>query len=325
MSTSTASYWHKFFISAGIPPQSASAYAASFSQNRITSDMLPDLNKDYLKDLGVKLLGDVIAILKHAQKIQNEKAQKKAFEKPKASSKKLPVSKQTSADVNNVVQQTPSNRTPSVDRHLTVEVGNDRAERERIENQRVVDFLQTFGEEPPSLSGSASNIVADDDFIGRRPDEGTIIQQLSKPCAEKTRGKNDAKAYYSTPNPGSVFRRLGKRAEDTSPSNGGKESVFSRIGQRDILEESKRLADSIVLSTTKPVLQVRPKVTTISAGVLSPSSVRPPSGNITSNGILSPFGATPKSLTERLGKKVEDKTADQRLPINALAIAKFLK
>lgn len=34
--------------------------------------MLPDLNKDYLKDLGVKLLGDVIAILKHAQKIQNE-------------------------------------------------------------------------------------------------------------------------------------------------------------------------------------------------------------------------------------------------------------
>lgn len=103
------------------------------------------------------------------------------------------------------------------------------------------------------------------------------------------------------------------------------QSVFSRIGQRDILEESKRLADSIVLSTTKPVLQVRPKVTTISAGVLSPSSVRPPSGNITSNGILSPFGATPKSLTERLGKKVEDKTADQRLPINALAIAKFLK
>ena len=51
----------------------------------------------------------------------------------------------------------------------------------------------------------------------------TIVQQLSKPYGERTLGKNEAKAYYSSQNPGSVFRRLGKRADDANPGNGGKE------------------------------------------------------------------------------------------------------
>lgn len=61
-------FWVEFFCEAGIPPVASANYAIIFSENRIQKHMLLDLNKEYLKDMGVNVLGDIIAILKHSKR-----------------------------------------------------------------------------------------------------------------------------------------------------------------------------------------------------------------------------------------------------------------
>jgi len=62
-----AAVWFKFFLDAGIPPSDAGNYAVTFTEHRIQADMLSELTKEYLADMGITVLGDVIAILKHAR------------------------------------------------------------------------------------------------------------------------------------------------------------------------------------------------------------------------------------------------------------------
>lgn len=66
--------WNNFFHSAGIPSIVSQDYAMKFSQHRIRIDMLQEISKDILLDMGIKAMGDIIAILRHAKSIctQNE-------------------------------------------------------------------------------------------------------------------------------------------------------------------------------------------------------------------------------------------------------------
>lgn len=61
------SEWIQFFREAGIPPGPAVSYAVTFVDNRIHKHMLLDLTKELMHELGITLVGDVIAILKHAK------------------------------------------------------------------------------------------------------------------------------------------------------------------------------------------------------------------------------------------------------------------
>ena len=66
------SEWNEFFLDAKIPKDVAPLYAENFCKNRMSFDMLADLTKDYLRDLDVTVLGDIISILKHAKDVQSK-------------------------------------------------------------------------------------------------------------------------------------------------------------------------------------------------------------------------------------------------------------
>merc|ERR1711917_1327 len=67
--------WLDFFADAGIPPSDAAQYAINFSEQRIPMDksIIVELGHGELKELGVDLLGDRLAILKCAK---NDKPKK---------------------------------------------------------------------------------------------------------------------------------------------------------------------------------------------------------------------------------------------------------
>lgn len=74
MASTFCSSWNNFFLSAGIPESVANEYAIIFSQHRIRMDMLRDITKEILLDMGIKAMGDIIAILRQAKDLytQNE-------------------------------------------------------------------------------------------------------------------------------------------------------------------------------------------------------------------------------------------------------------
>ena len=45
--------WQLFFEEAGVSHESSKKYAKKFHENKIAMDMLLELNKDYLRDLGI--------------------------------------------------------------------------------------------------------------------------------------------------------------------------------------------------------------------------------------------------------------------------------
>lgn len=117
-SSRTAS-WIKFFAAAGVPSPAAASYAHTFVENRIQMDMLMDLNKEYLREMGICPMGDIIAILRHAKTVHDQYRRDKVMKASNATTGheiKLPTGKvgssststsSSAAPASNIVKITP--------------------------------------------------------------------------------------------------------------------------------------------------------------------------------------------------------------------------
>ena len=66
----------------GIPDTDAATYTTKIHNNRVTELLLPDLNKQFLTDLGITVIGDILTILQHATQSPSSATSHSSFLKP---------------------------------------------------------------------------------------------------------------------------------------------------------------------------------------------------------------------------------------------------
>ncbi|XP_067102358.1 uncharacterized protein C19orf47 homolog isoform X2 [Osmerus mordax] len=210
--TTATSEWIQFFIDAGIPAGLAVNYAVSFVDNRIQKNMLMDLSKEIMMDLGITVIGDIIAILKHAKQVYRQDMCKMATEaitsgqtSVKAELRRTANTPATRMIANALSRESPPG-TPArrPDNRLSVTVSNKQA----------------------SKSSKA--------VLSRAADEGNGV-----PVVKRRRVTAEMEGMKRT----SVFERLGAESKaDTTTSSSKATGVFSRLGRADEEEDEEKIS-----------------------------------------------------------------------------------
>ncbi|XP_067140653.1 uncharacterized protein C19orf47 isoform X2 [Centruroides vittatus] len=217
----TTSKWIKFFIDSGLPPNVSANYAIIFTDHRIQMDMLLDLSKEYLFDMGIRTLGDVIAILRHAKIAHNQAVKEKMIivENDQATSsplrKSTPASRMLDHYTRRVTKPNDSLNESGV-RKLT--------ETEKFsEDKNTVISLKRKTPAPPAVK-KVRRVLPEH--------EGTYKVTMPAGTTERTRKILNQQKVESAKR--SVFDRLGDSAvsssTDVSTTKIQNSSVFQRLG-----------------------------------------------------------------------------------------------
>ncbi|XP_015376104.1 PREDICTED: uncharacterized protein C19orf47 isoform X2 [Diuraphis noxia] len=216
-------WWTKFFSDAGIPSFASSKYATIFYENRIQSNMLMDLDKDILKEMGITVVGDIIAILKHAKDVYREGS----YDIYNSNVVDSLITKKIQNEVNETLPQKKKIVTNKVKKVVTkkVKVSSESEEDEEALLKLVKKKI------PSQLSNNSTKVIT------RKlvPKSKTTIKV--KPVIVESDDDSPPPSELKTKS--SVFDRLGvgdvssttpNFDSNNSPSDSRKSSVFKRLG-----------------------------------------------------------------------------------------------
>ncbi|KAM9048334.1 uncharacterized protein C19orf47 homolog isoform 2-T2 [Megaptera novaeangliae] len=233
--TMATSEWIQFFKEAGIPPGPAVNYAVMFVDNRIQKSMLLDLNKEIMNELGVTVVGDIIAILKHAKVVHRQDMCKAATESVPCSPSPLPgeirrgASSAASRMITNSLNRdsppgTPPRRPDTSTSKISVTVSNKMA-------AKSAKAAALARREEESLTGATKRRRVTAEM------EGKYIINMPKGTTPRTRKileqQQAAKGLHRT----SVFDRLGAETKADTTTGNKPTGVFSRLGATPEMDE----------------------------------------------------------------------------------------
>ncbi|XP_060902834.1 uncharacterized protein C19orf47 homolog isoform X1 [Labrus mixtus] len=243
--TTATSEWIQFFKDAGIPAGLAVTYAVSFVDNRINKNMLMDLSKDIMMDLGITVIGDIIAILKHAKQVYRQDMCKMATEAISSgqTSVKAELRRTANTPATRMIANALSNDSPPAtparrpDNRLSVTVSNMQGNKS---SKAVVS--------QPADEGSGLQAVKRRRVTAEM--EGKYIINMPKGTTPRTRRILSQQAKKGSKRT-SVFARLGAESKaDTTTSTNKPTGVFSRLdrgGEEDQRPKPGKMAGNMAV------------------------------------------------------------------------------
>ncbi|KAK5868695.1 hypothetical protein PBY51_009687 [Eleginops maclovinus] len=319
--TTATSEWIQFFKDAGIPAGLAVTYAVSFVDNRINKNMLMDLSKDIMMDLGITVIGDIIAILKHAKQVYRQDMCKMATEAISSgqTSVKAELRRTANTPATRMIANALSSDSPPAtparrpDNRLSVTVSNMQANKS---GKAVVSQPADEGNGLQAVKRRRVTAEMEGKYIinmpkGSTPRTRRILAQQAKKGSKRTsvfaRLGAESKADTTTSNnkPSGVFSRLGRGDEEENGQTTGKMAANMDVDDQDdsdgegsVLQYAGVLKRSMPSQKKEPV--AKPPPTTLRR--LGGKFKLPPSDTPTSS--VSPNGLPPAkvSVLQRLGK-----------------------
>uniref|UniRef100_A0A182M129 SAM domain-containing protein n=1 Tax=Anopheles culicifacies TaxID=139723 RepID=A0A182M129_9DIPT len=265
MPTPTAATWVKFFTNANIPSPAAATYAHVFVENRIQLDMLMDLNKEYLREMGITTMGDIIAILRHARKVHEQSARDRVLSVPDADVCP-PVATVSATQSTSSVSNGKKTDKPATTRTVSAIIpakSESKARRVLPEHEGKYKITLPSGTTPRSReilekkiqetkTTSSSVIVTSTSKVGTK--RSSIFDRLnndSEPPPSKVSSKAQSLPLVTPAISSSIFSRLGDRQVEDN----GSSATVHRSTASSILKTSATNGTPAVLTKIPPVQQ----------------------------------------------------------------------
>uniref|UniRef100_UPI00358FDBBC uncharacterized protein C19orf47 homolog n=1 Tax=Myxine glutinosa TaxID=7769 RepID=UPI00358FDBBC len=240
--------WVKFFEGAGIPPGPSANYALTFVDNRIQKSMLLDLTREVLHEMGISVVGDVIAIIKHAKVVhQLEVGKAVGVQGLYSDSMPMPTTLKRSphtAASRMIAKSLPQDSPPHSAIHTAMCSLSDQLTFGRLrvkpeERQVSVTVSNTLGKRLQQVSHKVDSTAFEEVPVKKNrrvtaETEGKYVVNMPKGVTPKTKKlmqqqKIQSKALQRN----SVFDRLGAESKPDTTTGNKPTGVFSRLGKQE--------------------------------------------------------------------------------------------